>query len=75
MTMKAGSSVDERRAVGLHVTEMPIEAALGDAEATAQPPERQSPHAVLGEHPETLLHPVIYGEPGIGCATRCQHGR
>ena len=37
--------------------------------------ERRHLHAVLGEHPEAFLHPVIHAEPGIGRATRSRHGR
>ena len=68
--------LDERGAVGLHVSEMPIEAAFGDAEPFAEPIDPKRIGAAVGEHCESGLDPIVHRQPGARtAAARRRHGR
>ena len=66
--------VDERCAVGPHICEMPIEAALGDLEPFTEPFDPQRIWPVLGQECESGLNPVVRRQPAARTARR-HHGR
>ena len=58
-----------------HVGEMPVEAALGHAQAAAQPVDLQRLDALLGEDREAGPDPVVDGQPAPGRRSRPCHDR
>src|SRR5690606_10265487 len=51
--------------------EVPVEAALGDAEATRQRLYRQAGDAALRDHVEPALGPVVGGQPAVAFEFAC----
>jgi hypothetical protein len=66
---------DECCAIAGHAVEVPIEAALGDAELVAQPVDLQRLHAFRGQDRVTGLDPVIHRQSVASGAARTRHER
>ena len=74
LVLQAAPGVDECVSVGRQIGEVPVEAALGDAESLAEPVDAKRIGAVVGEDGETGLDPVGDRQP-VGGTVRRGHGR
>src|SRR3954469_21340244 len=67
--------LDQRGAIPRDVGEMPVEAALGDRQATAQPVDLQCFDALFRQDREAGLDPVVDRQPGVRRGARTPHER
>ena len=74
LVLQAAPRLDECVSVCRQIDEVPIEAALGDAEPLAEPVDAKRSGAAVGEEGEPGLDPVVNRQPAAGTARR-GHGR
>ncbi len=63
LILQAAPGLDECVSVGRQIGEVPIEAALGDAEPLAEPVDAKRVGAAVGEDGESGLDPVVDRQP------------